>query len=530
MMTGADGAFELDRLAAADYSVYANGPAGYLPIQYGMATADGVAKVLTVRDGARMEITIRAWRSATIRGHVVDERGRPVVGAQVRVFAKEPYAYGSGLSNDLGEYEITRLKPGQYAVGVPISLSSRTLNPSPPARQSPYAFSSFMPFVVDRTARTVLIPRGAPLPPSAEDGRAQIYVTAFAGGAATKERALYLPLGAGDVRSDIDITLPAVRGTRVGGIVTSEYGVAGTILTLMPFDSAARDAGRIDATAGADGTFVFVATPPGRYRLAVYRRKPPLTDVTLTDGYPAIAQDDVIDHDPEDMWADMPITIGDADVDDLAITLNRGTPLSGRVVYEDGPPTPTSALPRITLAAGRDRSPLEDRFLQAGRDRAISTRIRPGTYRIIARYFSSDHVFKNAIVNGRDIGDGPLTIGADPLGDVAFVFGRFETAIRGSVTDARGNPPTDATVFIFPADEERWPWIEEFGRSRALPISTGAFQTSGLPPGDYYAIAVDGYQPELGSAMAARLAPQAGRVTIREGVPATVALRIRDVQ
>src|SRR6185436_20464270 len=119
------------------------------------------------------------------------------------------------------------------------------------------------------------IPRGAPLPPSTDDGRAQVYVTAFAGGASTKTRALYLPMGAGDSRAEIDITLPAVRGTRIAGTVSAATGVTGTIVTLMPFDAAATsDEGRIDATAATDGRFVFVAVPPGRYTLTAYRRRP----------------------------------------------------------------------------------------------------------------------------------------------------------------------------------------------------------------------------------------------------------------
>ena len=85
-ITGADGAFEVPRLIAADYAIYADARGEYLPIQYGGSGANGYARLLEVAEGVRLDITINAWRGATIEGHVFDERGRPVVGTDVRAF------------------------------------------------------------------------------------------------------------------------------------------------------------------------------------------------------------------------------------------------------------------------------------------------------------------------------------------------------------------------------------------------------------------------------------------------------------
>ena len=142
------------------------------------------------------------------------------------------------------------------------------------------------------------------------------------------------PVGAGEARTDVDITLPAVRGVRVSGVVSAPI-VKGVIVSLRRRgDSGARDPARIDATAAADGTFVFVAVPPGDYTLTAMRRQPPLTEVTMAGGSPAVAWDDVVGSDPEVAWAEMPLGIGDADIDDLAVQLSPGTVVSGRLLYE----------------------------------------------------------------------------------------------------------------------------------------------------------------------------------------------------
>jgi len=51
---------------------------------------------------------------------------------------------------------------------------------------------------------------------------------------------------------------------------------------------------------------------------------------------------------------------------------------------------------------------------------------------------------------------------------------------------------------------------------------------TGLPPGDYHAVALADYRTSVSASFAERLAPQATRVTLREGQPATVSLVVRN--
>ena len=529
-ITDPDGAFEVPRLAAGDYAISGSG-ARYLPIVYGASRPGGVSKHVTVAEAARIDITIRAWPAAAIAGHVYDERGRPVIGAEVRIFAKEPEVWGNDRTDDRGAYEIRGVSPGSYAVAVPVSLSNRTLSASPgrqAVRDSPWRFA----YILDRALRTILVSYTGPFPASAEDGRPQVYMTAFAGGARSKETAAYMTLAAGDIREGVDITLPAVRGTRVSGIVTAPSAVAGTILTLAPERSdGLRDDGRIDATAAADGTFVFIATPPGKYLLTAFRRNPPLTEVTLNGGSPSIAHDDYMSNDSEDLWSEMAISIGDGDIDNLVVTLRQGTLVTGRIVLEDdAAPAPPRRRQSIVLAAADGRDRFSDRYLTPQPDGTISTRIRPGKYRPLSRSYGQDPVLKAVSVTGRDLADGPLIVGADPLLDVRFQFGRYDTALRGAVVDSNGSAVADATVILFPADRDMWLRIEESGRARVERAGGGAYRISGMPPGDYLAVALQGFRGGLSDRMVASLADSAVRVTVQAGEPATLSLVVKDPQ
>jgi len=526
-ITDGAGGFEVPQLLAGEYAVSAAGPGEYLNIEYGVARAGGPSRQLRVKEGAQLDVTLRAWRGAVIAGHVYDERGAPVIGAQVRLVEKDAEVHGWGTTDDRGAYEIVRLAPGHYTVGVVIWLSSRTLSSTPSrdvARSWP---PPMIPYMMDRGLRTVMLVGGAPLPPSTEDGRIQIYSTTFAGGAATKEAAAFMRLEAGETRENVDITLPAIRGTRVSGVVTGA-DVTGTVLRLMPEGASGDDLARIDATVAVDGRFVFVAVPPGKYVLTGYRRRPPLTEVTLSGGATSLPMDDSLDdRDPDDMWAEMPMSIGDADIDNLVVMLAAGTPLTGRVIVENREESQRRGYTAVILI--RDpHNYLDDRHLRPRSDDSFSSRVRPGAYRILATIDEAGRVFKTAIVNGQEIGDGPLIVGNDPVRDVQFVFGSFDSVLQGSVTESDGTPSPDATVIAIPANRDTWFRLETSGRAKIARTRTGAYRLDNLAPGDYYVVALHDFLGSPSAQHAAELATIATRATVRTGEPVTVNLVARD--
>src|SRR6185295_7853144 len=100
--------------------------------------------------GIRLALT----RGAVISGHLLDDRGDVVVGAVVQAM-KTTYRNGlrertlvqSAVSNDLGEYRLFMLRPGEYH----ISLIPPTLTPLSLAGR-PTAIPLYFPGTIDAKA------------------------------------------------------------------------------------------------------------------------------------------------------------------------------------------------------------------------------------------------------------------------------------------------------------------------------------------------------------------------------------------
>jgi hypothetical protein len=89
------------------------------------------------------------------------------------------------------------------------------------------------------------------------------------------------------------------------------------------------------------------------------------------------------------------------------------------------------------------------------------------------------------------------------------------------VTDAGGQASTSAVVLAFPVDQRRWSGYGNSPRilTSALTTRAGVYTFEHLPPGDYYAIAMDpaeadGWQDPV---RLEALAGEATRLTIAAG-------------
>jgi len=61
--------------------------------------------------------------------------------------------------------------------------------------------------------------------------------------------------------------------------------------------------------------------------------------------------------------------------------------------------------------------------------------------------------------------------------------------VSGQVADSQGSP-SDATVIVFSSDSDKWVQDSRFVRATRSDAD-GRFQISGLPAGEYFAVAVD---------------------------------------
>jgi protocatechuate 3,4-dioxygenase beta subunit len=185
--TDSQGQFELKNLEPGSYRLSAQRN-GYVRQEYGQTKPEESGSLLTLSPGQKVsDITIRLIPAAIITGHIYDEDGEPVQGAQALAYRyvyeegqRELVRAGDARTNDLGEFRIYGLAPGQYIVE---------------ALKQPRLLAFLKP----------------------EPG----YVPVYYPGAADVTRATPVSLRAGDEFSSADITLQKSQTVTLRGRVTS---------------------------------------------------------------------------------------------------------------------------------------------------------------------------------------------------------------------------------------------------------------------------------------------------------------------
>src|SRR5208282_283199 len=279
--TDAMGRFEMKGLAPGQYRLTASRN-GYVRQLYGQRTPGGSGAMLTLSSGEKSpNITFQMIPAAVISGHVYDEDGEPVVYAQVSAMQ---YRYangqrqlmnsGSGQTNDLGEFRIFGLSPGQYYVRA-----------------------------MHRISR----------PETAKTGEG--YVPIYYPGVADSSRAAPLALRGGDESSGVDISLQPVRTLAVrGNVLTTGCGGASPGgMVFLSEQNSGTNAISPSTVRDANGqkTFEFPSVPPGSYFLSA---------MVFNEGRQCVGR--------------QAIEVGDADLDGVAVTATRGVEIKGRVRVE----------------------------------------------------------------------------------------------------------------------------------------------------------------------------------------------------
>src|ERR1035438_10392912 len=115
--TDADGHFRVENVAPNRYRIFVE-RTGFTGVNGRGAQSD--VNVLSVQAGQSIEdLLFHMLPTAVISGRVIDEDGDPISGVRVLVQRKKPgkaarEGAGMAATNDLGEYRIAGLFPGQY--------------------------------------------------------------------------------------------------------------------------------------------------------------------------------------------------------------------------------------------------------------------------------------------------------------------------------------------------------------------------------------------------------------------------------
>jgi hypothetical protein len=198
-------------------------------------------------------------------------------------------------------------------------------------------------------------------------------------------------------------------------------------------------------------------------------------------------------------WATTPVSVGDADVLGLAVMLQAGARLSGRIVFDgDGEkPAPEQVQQTsISVAQVVTTSSVTSVAKRVESDGNFATSgYPPGRYLLTASPPAAaigKWKFKSATLGGLVVSDEGLDVQGQDVSGLVITFVHSLGEIGGTVTNERGAPDMTSTVVIMPADSTAWKQgIINSRRLRSVRVTTtGAFTFADLPPGAYHVAAI----------------------------------------
>ena len=416
--TDADGRWEAQDLRPGSYVLSAT-KAGYLKIEYGQKRPFERGKSVDVGAGQLLDkVDLALPRGGAITGRVFDEFGDAAAGVFVRalrqryvngrreltplVEALEGLANGGGdITDDLGQFRIYGLSPGDYYVSALFS-------------------------------------------PPGEAGSAIGYPPVYYPGTPSAGEARRIRIGLGEESQNINVTLVSARYAVVSGTVFNSLNApASASIQLVSSDPVAGTPVSPGRTTSS-GAFTLHSVPPGEYRLNVYDVRPSASA-------------------PE--FASIPVSVTGEDVTALAVGTAPGATASGRVVFEDGAPASASLFIRsITTVAGAPTFSNTSAGMNPDRTFELSGLAGRQTFRtgtLPEGWFlkSVSHEGIDITDTGYDFRPGQHVSGLEVR------LTRRATNLSGTVQDARGDAVGDYTVVVFSTNADRWGYQTRFIRS-----------------------------------------------------------------
>jgi len=242
-ITDQDGRFAFDGLAAGGYNLDVR-KTGYVAFP----DTNGRPHIVQVAAGqAAVNVDVQLQKGAIIAGRVLDATGQPLadvgvmalrrtsVGSQERYLPRS----GPGETNDIGEFRVAGLAPGDYIVA------------ATPRGQSPFG--------------------GPGIAPPAESASRTTQVTTYYPGTRDEATAQTIHVAAAQTVDNVVFTILSAPAYRISGVVVDEAGspVAGAMVMLMHDPRGGSFMGpQGNARSRDDGTFVVSTVPAGTYRLS----------------------------------------------------------------------------------------------------------------------------------------------------------------------------------------------------------------------------------------------------------------------
>ena len=487
--TDAQGRFEVRDLPAGRFSLSA-AKGGFVPLQYGQKRPTEAGTPLQIADGQVMDkLVIALPRGAVISGRITDEFGEPVANAVVNAMR---YGFAAGArrllpgsgqnsrdtTDDHGQFRLFGLSPGEYVVSASFRSGAEALDPT---------------------------------------GETTGYAATYYPGTTSIADAQRVIVGVGQEQGNLTFALVATRLVRVSGAALNSQGtpLVEGVVSLTSSNGRAIVAGPSTTFSGRTdhaGQFRIMNVPPGRY-LA-------LAGTARGRGDSAVIRE----------AGRQEITVGTQDLDGLVLVTAPSARITG-VVVSDRASTSTLQPQDVSIStrpAEVESLPTPNSNVRVSADWTfeLTNIFEPRSLRVST---PPGWTLKSVTVNGKDVTDAPIDISpGQTVTNVQVLLTDRVTEINGRLADTRNAAITDATVIIFPADENKWMFQSRFIRG-TRPDQDGRFTIRGLPAhDDYLAVAVQGLEdgqagdPEF----LATVRDRATAFTLREGETRTLDLRM----
>jgi len=444
--TDEQGAYEFTEVRPSRYTISAS-KGSYVAISYGQVRATDAPKPIEILDRQTVDrLDLSLPHGGVFTGRIVDDFSEPMSEVTVSV---QRYQFVQGRrtlvptgrmssTNDLGEFRIFGVPPGQY-----------------------YLVATWRNYAAQN--------------PNAGPGDRLAFPQTFFPGVTDTANAQRFTIGAGQEIADLVMALKPMKAARVLGTATDADGRPLSPAMIMVLRASGMGVDGVgNAQVRPDGSFTVNALPPGDYTLRAQKLGTP------GEG-PEVAMTTV--------------TVAGEDVTDVHLSANKPTPASGRVIVD---PAAAPQLPK-TLSLGFFPASFigfpmpPPPPVRVNDDFTFEVKAPPGAYRVSLGGFGpppQGWTIRAVRVNGVDVTDTGIEFKAGrDLEGVEVELSNKTTMVSGLVTDA-GDPAKNYTAIVFSQDREKWTGATRY-QGAGRPDQDGRFKIPNLPPGDYYIIAAD---------------------------------------
>jgi len=446
--------------------------------------------------------------TGTISGRIKNKFGEPMGNVHVQAHR---YVFAGGqrtliavltvLTDDLGEYRLYYLEPGQYIV---------TAIPSAP----PTASRKGEMFVGDfatipgsplsgknQPERTMTAGRLAAAGVVGPADTGETYLPIFYPGTTDAAQASPIEVRPGATANNVDFTVNEVRAVRVKGRVTnipSGQSAADASVILMSEVSGSRFGLQEQETTISDaGAFEFRGIPPGTYVLVATLGELP-SDISFPGaGYPggAILETERFPIPPDNrplpprLLAKTSVQIGEKDVSNIELILGTGYKLDGRISIEgNSGPEADAMISGIKIQLMPDPETFESAPLPAkvGAGGVFTINgLVPGQYQIAimdAENVPFGTYVKSVQLDNMDAINPRLVIRNEPRTLLEIVLGTAVGTVTAKVTDEKQSPAVGVSVVLIPDSPRR----QHFELYQSETTEEGGVVAFGeVPSGDY---------------------------------------------